>query len=104
MSEWNSTVITLIPKEKKPQTLKEYCPISLCNVCYKIIARGIMNRFSVVLARIIDPTQSAFVPGRLITDNVLIGHECMHWLRNTKSKTDYMALKLDMSKAYDRVE
>lgn len=53
---------------------------------------------------VIDDNQSAFVPGRLITDNILIGFECMHWLRNSKSKDGYAALKLDMSKAYDWVE
>lgn len=54
--------------------------------------------------KIIDPCQSAFVPGRLISDNILIGFEAMHWLRVSKSKEGYAALKLDMSKAYDRVE
>lgn len=54
--------------------------------------------------RVIDSTQSALIPGRLITNNILIGFECMNWLRNSKSKEGYAALKLDMSKAYDRVE
>lgn len=54
------------------------------------------------LPHIIDDSQSAFVPGR---DNILVGYECMHWLRNKKSTTrTYVAAKLDMSKAYDRVE
>lgn len=57
-----------------------------------------------ILGKIIDPFQSAFIPHRAITDNILLGYECMHWLRNSKSKKGYAALKLDMSKAYDRIE
>lgn len=84
--------------------MKDFRPISLCNVSYKVIARTITNRLKLVLGNIIDPQQSAFIPGRSIMDNVLIGYECMHWLRNSNNKQGYAALKLDMSKAYDIVE
>lgn len=58
-----------------------------------------------MLSQVINQHRSAFIPGPLITDNVLIGFDCMHWLRcNRKNKTEFAALKLDMSKAYDRVE
>ncbi|XP_073298281.1 uncharacterized protein [Primulina huaijiensis] len=105
LKEWNSTVVTLIPKVSEPKTLKDYRPISLCNTCYKIVSRAITNRFRPILAQLIDSTQSAFLPGRLILDNVLVGFECMNWIRNNlKAKSGFAALKLDMSKAYDRVE
>lgn len=97
-------MITLVPKVKKAERIKDFGPISLCNVIYKIVAKAITNRIRIVMDKIIDQNQSAFVPERLITNNILIGFECMHWLRNSKSKQGYVALKLDMSKAYDRVE
>lgn len=53
---------------------------------------------------IIEPFQSAFIPGRVITDNIILGFECIHWLKGYKNKSSFVALKLDMSKAYDRVE
>lgn len=80
LTSWNKTLITLIPKVRNPLMIKEYRPISLCNTCYKIISKTITNRLRPVLFEIIDPHHSAFIPGRLITDNVMIGIECMHWL------------------------
>lgn len=86
-------------------SLKEFRPISLCNTCYKIVARAITNRFRPIMAQIIDSFQIAFIPGRLIFDNVVVGFECMHWIQKKRNaKNGFPALKLDMSKAYDRVE
>ncbi|KAK5774605.1 hypothetical protein PVK06_042461 [Gossypium arboreum] len=72
---------------------------------YKIIAKTVANRLQEVLDDCIDAAQNAFVPRRLITDNVLLTYEVLHSFKNKKSRRKgFVALKLDMSKAYDRVE
>ncbi|KAK4387778.1 putative mitochondrial protein [Sesamum angolense] len=102
---FNETHIVLIPKCKQPQSLSQYRPISLCNVAYKIASKSIANRLKPWLDRIISPAQSAFVPGRLITDNVLLAFETNHFLNtHSRGRKHFMNLKLDISKAYDRVE
>ena len=57
-----------------------------------------------ILQRIIHPTQSAFIPSRTIHDNILIAYEIINKFKHFKGKKGYVALKLDMKKAYDRIE
>ncbi|KAA3465149.1 reverse transcriptase [Gossypium australe] len=103
--DFNSTDIVLIPKVPKPTHLVNFKPISLCSVIYKVVAKTIANRLQKIIDKCIDKVQSAFVPGRLITDNVLLAYEIFHTINQKRSgKKGDMAVKLDMSKAYDRVE
>lgn len=105
LNDWNETIVTLIPKIKAPMTMKDYRPISLCNICYKIVARALTNKLRPILKCTVNEFQSAFIPGRLISDNIILGFEALHWIRNrNRREVGYAALKLDMSKAYDRME
>ena len=72
---------------------------------YKIISKVIANRLKPLLNSIVSKTQSAFIADRLITNNILIAFESLHYMKTSSSgKEGFMTLKLDMSKAYDRVE
>uniref|UniRef100_A0A803QS69 Reverse transcriptase domain-containing protein n=1 Tax=Cannabis sativa TaxID=3483 RepID=A0A803QS69_CANSA len=100
-----NTNIVLIPKKKKPDMMSELRPISLCNVVAKIITKVLTNRMKGLLSEVISVNQIAFIPGRLITDNIMVSFEILHYLKRKQvGKDGYMALKLDMSKAYDRVD
>ena len=101
----NMTNICLIPKTVRPSRMTELRPISLCNVGYKIISKVLCQRLKRLLPHLISETQSAFVSGRLSSDNILIAQEMFYGLRtNNSCKEKFLTIKTDMSKAYDRVE
>ena len=101
----NHTNICLIPKFPEAASMCDYCPISLCSVAYKVISKVLGLRIQRCLEVIISESQAAFVPGRQISDNILVAHELINALKSKKDCSEkYMAIKIDISKAYDRVE
>ncbi|KAL2226740.1 UNVERIFIED_CONTAM: hypothetical protein Sindi_2032700 [Sesamum indicum] len=99
---FTTTTIVLVPKVESPQTWNDFRPISLCNVTNKILSKLIYNKLHNTLSDLISPSQSGFVPGRLIGDNILMAQEVIHQLDLRYNKGN-LVIKLDMSKAYDRV-
>ncbi|KAL9673458.1 hypothetical protein QQ045_029716 [Rhodiola kirilowii] len=86
----NKTLIVLIPKKKEAVRVEDWRPISLCTP---------------ILSQVISCHQSAFVKGRIITDNLVVAHEIAHFLKSRRDDHRFFAsFKVDMSKAYDRVE
>ncbi|KAK9991108.1 hypothetical protein SO802_026093 [Lithocarpus litseifolius] len=100
----NETLITLIPKCQYPESLNNYRPISLCNTVYKIVSKIIVRRIRPLISKLVSPLQAAFVPGRKSIDNVVIAQELFYALDRKKGKEGYMAIKVDLEKAYDRLE
>ena len=105
LHKMNYTHIVLISKKSNPQNIMEYQPINLGNVVSRLISKVLTNRVKSMLPCVISNSQSAFVPGRLITDNTSVAFEMIHRMRNRRrGKVGHMAVKLDISKAYDKVE
>ncbi|KAL6222512.1 hypothetical protein ACLB2K_005904 [Fragaria x ananassa] len=101
----NFTHVVLIPKEKEVQNMTQLRPIALCNVIYKIASKVLANRLKSFLSSIISPEHGAFVPNRLIADNTFVASELAHYMNKLcRCQEGFMALKLDISKAYDRLE
>lgn len=98
------TLVALIPKVDHPMAFKDFRPISLCNVMYKPVTKVLVNRLRPFLNGMISPFQSSFIPGRSITDNVILLQEIVHHMKKSKKKKGDVALKLDLEKAYDRVD
>lgn len=101
----NKTRIFLIPKQKNANKLKDFRPIGLVNISMKLISKAIAIRLKEILPQIISSSQNAFFKGRLISDNIFLVYEICHFIKGRKyQKLGAISLKLDMSKAFDRVE
>lgn len=96
----NSTSIALIPKTVTPSRMQDFRPISLCTVAYKCLSKLMANRLKRILPSVIDQAQSAFIPGRSISDNIIMAQELFRgYTRETG--TSKCALKVDLHKAFD---
>eukprot|EP00253_Pinus_taeda_P004657 PITA_04657 len=98
---FNSTFIALIPKKDDLESFEDFRPISLCNCIYKIIAKVIAVRLVPILSRNVSMEQSGFLDGRQIHEAIRVAQEVLHTIKQKKKKG--VVLKIDLSKAYDRI-
>jgi len=99
----NSTILALIPKKKEAMVMKDYRPISCCNVQYKLISKILANRLKSILPKFISPNQSAFIKDRLLMENLLLATEVIKDYHKD-SVSPRCAMKIDISKAFDSVQ
>eukprot|EP00253_Pinus_taeda_P009559 PITA_09559 len=97
----NSTFIALVPKGQGSNTPDKYRPIALCNVIYKLISKVVANRLKPLLPLLILLEQTRYVEGRQIMDGIILSNEVIHSLKILKKPG--MILKLDLSKAFDKL-
>ncbi|KAJ9562241.1 hypothetical protein OSB04_007401 [Centaurea solstitialis] len=101
--EINHTLICLLPKSPNASSVSDFRPISCCSTLYKCISKVVVNRMKPFLDRLVGKSQSAFIPGRRIVDNILMAHELVigYHLNSGKPRC---AFKIDLRKAYDMVD
>ena len=99
----NSTILALIPKSVAPSRVTDFSPIACCNVLYKCISKINADRLKGHLPLLVNENQSAFIPGRLITDNVLHVQDLMRGYHKQRGPPR-CAFKVDIQKAYDTVD
>lgn len=99
----NSTILALIPKTTEAKIMKDYRPISCCNVLYKIISKLLANRLKGILPKCISWNQSAFIKERLLMENVLLATEIVKDYHR-EDISPRCAMMIDISKAFDSVQ
>ena len=93
--------ITLLLKYGDRLSLTNWRPITILNTAYKIFAKALQRRFQPLLVEVIDSNQTTFLPLRFILDNILLTKK-IQWAKEFRQ--DSIFLKLDFSKAYDKVD
>ena len=87
-----------------PEQITQFRLISLCNTLYKLVSRILVQRLKLFMAEVTNPCQAGFVPGRRTSDNIILVQEVIHTLKYRRGRTRYVAIKLDLEKAYDQLE
>lgn len=100
----NKTFLVLIPKKEGATNFTNFRPISLCNFTYKVVAKILTLRIGDVITKIISHHQGAFVKGWWIAETTIVAQKVLHKVRTHKGKNGLMLLKINLKKAYDRVE
>ncbi|KAJ9536539.1 hypothetical protein OSB04_un000291 [Centaurea solstitialis] len=100
--ELNHTLLCLLPKTVNATAVTDFRPIACCSILYKCIAKVIVERIKPYLSSLVSKSQSAFIPGRRIGDNILMAHELVLGYHLHKGPPR-CAFKIDLRKAYDMV-
>lgn len=100
LRQFNNTCISLIPKIPNPTSIQDFSAISCCNVLYKAISKILANKLKLILPHIIHDSQSGFLRGRSISDNIMIAHEVMNSYYTNKGPPR-LAVKIDLFKAFN---
>ena len=96
-------VITCLPKPGKPREfIKNWRPISLLNVDYKIISGVIANRIKNNLDHLISNSQKGFISGRYIGECTRLVSDLIYKMNKTKKAG--IILMIDFEKAFDTLE
>jgi hypothetical protein len=103
LKEVNATILTLVPKKTNAETMGDFRPIACCNVIYKCITKILSNRMLPVLDSVVGRNQSAFIPGRSISENILLAQELVKNYHR-KEGQPRCTMKVDLMKAYDSVD
>jgi retron-type reverse transcriptase len=98
---FNTTFLALIPKKDEPTSFEDFRLIALCNCIYKIVAKIISRHLKPILSEVISKEQFGFLNGRQIHEAIRVAQEGLHSLKSLRSKG--VVLKIDLSKAFDRV-
>nr|GEY81447.1 hypothetical protein [Tanacetum cinerariifolium] len=102
LGELYATIISLILKVQQPNKISNFRLIACCNVLYKCISKILTTRIKSSLDNVGNLNQSAFIPGRIIQDNLMLSQELLKGY-NCKNEPSRCALKIDIAKAYDTV-
>lgn len=99
----NNTLLVLIPKVDQPEIVSQFRPIALCNVLYKGVTKLIVNRLKPLMNKLVSPFQTSFMPKISIKDSIIIAKEMVHTMNRMQGRKEFMAIKIDLEKAYDRM-
>ncbi|PKI51650.1 hypothetical protein CRG98_027952 [Punica granatum] len=99
----NETLLVLIPKIDRPETIHHFKPISLCNVSYKLVTKTIANQLQCYMFELVSLNQVSFVLGRQIHDNIVIAQELVHTIQRMRGGKKFITIKVDLEKAYDQL-
>ncbi|PRQ24992.1 putative RNA-directed DNA polymerase [Rosa chinensis] len=103
LPHFNSSLIILVPKKDEADSISDYRPIALANFTFKVITKILADRLGLVASRIVSSNQSGFIKGRSIADPIILTSECVNLL-DRESKWGNLAIKLDISKAFDTLD